>query len=71
MYAVVGAAVDAAQRQGAPFVEVRVERDEPIVVVHLQGVTLDPYDRVADRVGALGGWIENTQDGTRAGFPCD
>ncbi|CCK25669.1 hypothetical protein BN159_1290 [Streptomyces davaonensis JCM 4913] len=71
VYAVVGAAVDAAQRHRAPFVEVRVERDEPNVVVHLQGVTLDPYDRVADRVGALGGWIENTQDGTRVGFPCD
>ncbi|WP_328868843.1 histidine kinase [Streptomyces sp. NBC_00287] len=70
-YAVVGAAVDAAEHQGAPCVEIRVERGPAIVVVHLEGVRLDPYDRVADRVGALGGWLENTEYGTRAGFPCD
>ncbi|MEV0170470.1 histidine kinase [Streptomyces sp. NPDC050803] len=71
VYAVVGAAVDAAECQDAPFVEVRVERLTGTVAVHLQGVALDPYHRVADRVGALGGRLEKTQYGTRAEFPCD
>ena len=70
-YFVVTEAVQAAARDDQPALSVHIDRLAGSLVVRVDGVPADPYDHIADRVGAVGGRVTVERHRLRAEIPCD
>jgi signal transduction histidine kinase len=70
-YLVVTEAARAAMRDDRAELFVQIDRRPETLVVMVEGVPEDPYDHIADRVGALGGRLSIEPNRLRAEIPCD
>ena len=70
-YLIVTEAVKAATSHDQAELSVRIDRTPGTLVVTVEGRPEEPYDHIADRVGALGGRLTIERHRLRAEIPCD